>query len=208
MELIKKAACILFAAMVSTTFVKAQDLCVEPGTWSLEAGIAPTSLAGTYSTTEQVFRPFGEIFAVIFTFGLYTPQQSYDKYYTSPGLSLRGGYQINKWLMVTTDLNYGTARAERIKEEGGPVERTDHWKTTSLLPGVHFTYYNKKKWQLYSGLAAGAAYIDCDDDDQASFTFEIIPFGLRFGKKVYGSAELNWGTEFGPSFRGGDGIRF
>ena len=118
MELIKKAACILFAAMVSTTFVKAQDLCVEPGTWSLEAGIAPTSLAGTYSTTEQVFRPFGEIFAVIFTFGLYTPQQSYDKYYTSPGLSLRGGYQINKWLMVTTDLNYGTARAERIKTIG------------------------------------------------------------------------------------------
>ena len=202
------AACIAIAMFAFSSNASAQTRNVEPGTWSLEAGIGPTSYAGTYAVTGEVFRPFAEIFAVIFTFGLYTPQANYDEITCSPGFSLRGGYQVNNWLMVTGDLNYGAARADRKDEENGPVISTDHWKSVSLLPGVHFTYLNRSKWQLYSGLAAGASLLSGDDSDDVYFTFEAIPFGARFGKKVYGSAELNWGSEFGPGFRAGVGIRF
>ena len=208
MKAVRKIALTVLSAFILSNAANAQNLCSEPGTWSIEAGLAPTSFAGTASTTEAIFRPLGEVFAVIFTFGLYTPEENFDEYSSSPGYSLRGGYQINKWLMVTGDLNYGTAKAIRKDEENGPILRTDRWKSLSVLPGVHFTYLNKKKWQLYSGLAAGAALLEQNDSSNIDFTFEVIPFGVRFGKKVYGSAELNWGTEFGPTFRGGVGIRF
>lgn len=208
MKTICKTIIIVLASLLMAGNANAQNYNVEPGTWSIDAGMGPISAAGNYAVTGAVLRPFAEVFAVIFTFGLYKPEENYDEYHTSPGFSLRGGYQVNPWLMVTGDLNYGAARADRKEVENGPTISTDHWKSLSLLPGVHFTYLNKGKWQLYSGLAAGAAFLHEDDGDDVLFTFEAIPFGARFGKKVYGSAELNWGSEFGAYFRAGVGIRF
>ena len=208
-QILRIAAAAALLGCVTLAPVRAQEPFGTPGQWSLDIGVGPTGLAGTHAIGEQVLSPFAQVFAVIFTFGLYQPEKSCDEYSCSPGFSLRTGWQAKPWLLVTGELNGSTARADRIKEEGGPVERTDRWQSVSLLPGVLFTYFNRPSVQLYSGAAVGASFLFSDlDDGGLRPTFEIVPFGLKFGRKFYGTAELNWGTEFGATFRAGAGCRF
>ena len=211
MRIFTRILCAVAAlAVLSAGTAQAQERFGEPGQWSLELGVAPIAFAGEHAVAEQVLNPFAQVFAVIFTFGLYKPEKSYDEYHTSPALSVRTNYQVNPWLVVCADVNGGWASCDRIKEENGPVERTDHWKSLSLVPGVRFIYVNKAKWQLFSGLSFGAACLFSDKEDEGGIrpTFEIVPVGVKYGGPVYGHLELNWGSEFGVSGLAGIGFKF
>lgn len=210
MKLFPKMICALAAFALLSAPLRSQERFAQPGQWSMDFGIAPIAYAGEHAITEAALNPFAQIFAVILTFGLYKPEKNYDEYHTSPALSLRTNYQINSWLVVCADVNGGWARCDRIKEENGPVERTDHWQSLSVVPGVRFTYVNKPKWQLFSGASVGAAFLFSDKEDEGGVTptFEIVPVGVNYGGPVYGHLELNWGTEFGATLRAGVGLKF
>ena len=188
----------------------AQDRFADKGQWSVDFGIAPFSSASLQAMGDAVANPIAQIFATIFTFGLYEPEKNYDEYHLAPGLSLRANYQVNHWLSVCGDLNGCWARFDRIHEKDGPVLSKDHWGSLAFVPGVRFTYLNRRHVMLFSGLSLGVGYLFSDHGDDAGLfpAFEIVPLGVTFGGRVYGTFELNSGSEFGISCRGGIGYRF
>ncbi len=85
----------------------------------------------------------------------------------------------------------------------------------SLLPYARFTYLNNEMVKLYSSVGLGIginhdanpASHERRSSDEVWPRFQLIPFGITVGKRVYGLAEIGLGTEY-MGYRFGIGYRF
>ena len=115
-------------------------------------------------------------------------------------------YQVLPWLQVGGELS---AYTNSLINAYDPISsnRIFNYTNTSLYltAGVRFIYYQTNFVQLYSGLSVGVrmniesktstlpydSYVPSIEN--VGVAFQATAFGVRFGKKVYGFAELGCG---------------
>lgn len=187
----------------------------ETGQWTVNVYGAVTPNLVWVEAGEGVATVFGEIFATIFTFGLYKPgSNSFARIerQTLPLLGVQAGYQVLPWLQITGDLDYNYAhrRYYRAEEDTAPEKVTTSHRI-AFLPGCKFTYLNKGAFHMYSSVHLGAALrqdiVNGEKDNKVLFAHELGLLGFHFGKKVYGNLELGVGSEY-TGFKVGVGCWF
>ena len=123
-----------------------------------------------------------------------------------PPLDLRYYYQVLPWLEVGGEIGAKTYSVMNIYNPNETSPFLNYSNTALFLTaGVRFTFYKTDFVQLYSGLNVGARLnIESQNSTipynsyaphvgSAGFTFQATAFGVRFGKQVYGIAELGYG---------------
>ena len=214
----KKAFAAVFSAILialsSGVSASAQDYRVD-----LNFGAAwPENLSYT-DAGEGIGYAIGQVFAVIFTFGLYKPTAEYERVESRflPALP---------WLQVTGDVFYHYGKKDSFVKETDTVPgKSVHSNRIALLPGCKFTYLNKGAFKMYSTVSLGPAVnfrqITTTTTDQESgqsvtetvpdnglrFSVQTVPLGFSVGRALYGFADFGIGSEY-TGFRGGIGYRF
>lgn len=134
---------------------------------------------------------------------------------------LHYGFNALKWLRVGGTLLYNGYKTTEYQSNGH--EHTTHFDEIIILGRVDFTYLNRPKVRLYSGLGAGIdlsmdrhfcnGEIQPNEDGETTnliqpfASWNVTVFGAEFGgERVFGLAELNWG--FADVLRVGLGVRF
>lgn len=121
-----------------------------------------------------------------------------------PAFSLTYFYSINSWLMVGAEVYYwgGYVRVhERITDE---YIATAGVTGLSFAPAVRFQYINRKNWGLYSGISAGI-FVNIDGESKLYYdnilenyfrpAVQLTAIGVRFGDRIYGTAEAGIGNK-------------
>lgn len=119
--------------------------------------------------------------------------------------------QINSWFRVGCKAIF---EGQNTKYYNDSTKTTLYNKyftgVTTVMPSVQFSYYNKGIVLLYSGLDLGVMVLWKNDKldggfAQATFAFNVTPFGIRVGKRLYGMGEINIGydslVKFGIGYR-------
>lgn len=189
------------------------------------------AFAGNY-VMNNIGEGFGtalaQVFATIFTFGLYTPSAEYEHQTdnTLPALAIHGGYQALPWLRVTTDIFYhNSTRTYFVKVTDPSPAKIANGNRITILPGAKFTYLNKGVFHMYSSVALGAALdirrlretkADTETGDpvtsdvttpRARFALQTTPVGFAVGRAFYGFLDFGIGSEY-TGFRAGIGYSF
>lgn len=128
------------------------------------------------------------------------------------------GYNVLKWLRVGGSVMYSGWRTETEYSSGNI--HTDRNDELQLMGQVDFTYLNRRKVKLYSGIGVGAnmtfynMYANGqpieEDDAHRMFTpiaaWNVTALGVEFGgERVFGLTEINFG--FADVLRVGIGVR-
>ena len=145
-----------------------------------------------------------------------------SKYFGSYGLQYH--YQCLPWLRAGFKALWeGDSHDVYADKEKTTLKGHSFGHTTALMPGVQFTYLNKRYVQLYSGVEVGLEvmlrqvhYLDgytASNGKQTSLSYtflpaiNITPIGVCFGnERVYGLVEVNVGSD--AIFKGGLGVHF
>ena len=131
----------------------------------------------------------------------------YARRYGTPVLNASYYYQVLPWLQVGVEAGAGMYNVTNLYTDYAHSNKFGSYRNASmyLAAGVRFTFYKTDFVQLYSGLSLGAvlnveSYKGSVDMSSfapsfagAGFTFQATAFGVRFGKRVYGFAELGCG---------------
>lgn len=211
----KKFITVIILSIICLSYAQAQ----KKGHWTANvSGVYAGNLSWS-KTGEDLGTAFGEIFATIITLGLYTPDNggyAYTDTHDYPGLAFQGGYQVLPWLQVTGDVYYHHYAYERYaeKEDAEPTQFNQR-NRIAVLPGVKFTYLNRRVVRLYSLLSAGMGvnFGKRTEDgvvtplNKVNFTAQVVPIGVSVGRKHYGFFDLGVGSEYG-FFRAGYGYNF
>ncbi len=140
-----------------------------------------------------------------------------DKCLTSGVISLDYNIQLRKWLAVGVRMTGAWSRhTEMSSITGKAVSTYDNYSIGSLAY-VKFTYFRRDWISMYSSIGLlGLKYtsIGAPKDFRTVYeyknmtnSYQIAPLGLTVGKKLYGMAEMTFGSEcFGV--RMGVGYRF
>ena len=217
-------SCLL--SMLGTPALKAQDFSGRP--WSIDVSAAyPGNLVWT-GVGEGMAEGIGQVFAVIFTFGLYKPEKEYERSEdaTLPAFAIQGGYQVLPWLQVTGDLYYHNGGKKYfVKAEDLVPGKISSANRIALLPGVKFTYLNKGIFHMYSSVALGPAVrfsettvrktnsetgevtTETTPSTAMRFAFQTTTLGFAFGNAFYGFLDMGIGTEY-TGLRAGLGYKF
>ena len=127
--------------------------------------------------------------------GLYSGYE--DEWMTVP-VTISYYNQILNWMQVGAEVSTMSLCTTEKTWEGSTYA---YYLTTNLyvLGGLRFNYYHKGITDLYSGLSLGAKLMmESTQQDgivavTAGLAFQLTALGVRFGKRVYGSAELGYG---------------
>ncbi|MBP5319075.1 MAG: hypothetical protein J6Y77_06710 [Paludibacteraceae bacterium] len=115
-------------------------------------------------------------------------------------------HEFLPWLSVTGKCLYeGYDNLIYTDKEKTELERKYLTSVVTLMPGVRFTYLNRKYVRLYSSVDLGATYMT-DTDPKWIFAFNVTPIGVQAGNRVYGLAECNLGCD--AIFKVGLGVKF
>lgn len=176
-------------------------------------------LAGGHTTwAEGVFIPQG-----------FSPNDRYRDYRES-GISygtllLQYDYNFRKWFAIST--NVGLDLLHGPLYDGYTHERKG-WQRAwgvDFYPEFRFTYFTRPAVRIYSSIGIGAGLYhnfntgfnrwydsktdsySFDDPWSAIPIFQLMPFGITFGRRFFGFAELQMGTLV-LGGRAGVGYRF
>ena len=222
------------SAGVSARAAEAGELQDAP--WNINVSAGYPGFFSYSGVGEGVGTAIGQVFAVIFTFGLYKPHSEYERVEDSitPAFAIQAGRQVLPWLEVNGDVFYHYAQKKCFVHEAD-VEpqkiRVGH--SVSLLPGCKFTYLNKGVFHMYSSVNIGAGFNHVtvtslktvtttdevsgeehtttetvvDKTPRVRFAFQTTPVGMAVGNRFYGFFDLGVGTEY-TGVRAGLGLRF
>lgn len=143
--------------------------------------------------------------------------------YTSGSFGLGLDYRLFKWLSLSMDASMDVLWQDRYDSYDDTEPTKNHGYSVSLLPGVKFFAVNSPVIRLYGGLSLGLTkYIGYDrlsylyeypngykvyQDDSYDIAYQIVPFGIELGRKLFGFAELGYGSIFAGA-RIGMGYKF
>lgn len=141
---------------------------------------------------------------------------------TTGAISLGADFFIKRWFSVSVDLAatfiwhdmYDAVTDVKVGNETGAA--------LYILPRAKFIYMNRPNVRLYGSIGVGLVkYIGFDKlrytyrteydlvfvDDTLCPTFQMSPIGIEVGRKLFGFAELGYGSMFN-GIQAGIGYRF
>ena len=121
---------------------------------------------------------------------------------------LSAEYSINRSKRFTFAVGgYVNYIWNRVNDYAGRRTGTEIGLSLHVIPTARYKYVSKPAFSAYGSIGLGAM-VGCDDGEFFALpTFQIIPIGITFGRKVYGFAEYGAGfTYLGGSV--GIGYRF
>ncbi len=140
--------------------------------------------------------------------GLYSP--SVGNVVSLGTISLQADLPVKKWFSVPFTVA-GNLVLTSLSDPVNDRIRTIPCGTFSFLAGARFKYMNRPRVNFYSSLNIGIGF--CTDYGMTQYSndgktvvtkyrtyvdampeFQVVPFGVRFGGKVYGIAEIGLGT--------------
>ena len=152
---------------------------------------------------------------------MYCPNGLHPEFYNgnlygTPVLSLSYHYQVKRWFSLGVAASFHTEYQRTYKF----VDDSPTWKERStffaITPIARFDWFRWDFIKLYSSIGMGfGVNIDRDKNltSDASYkrrelgiSFDIVPFAITMGRKVYGFAELGAGSM--GFLRAGVGYRF
>ncbi len=126
---------------------------------------------------------------------------------------------VKKWLTMSVGFGVNHFWKKAYSRLDGSYVRTDNATALYFLPQARFTYFNRKYVRLYSSVSLGLVYYDnmthghlfsdCGEagPNQLNLMIQPVPFGIEVGNKVYGFAELGFGSVW-TGLNAGIGFRF
>ena len=178
----KMVSMVLFCLVVGVSYAQ-----TEPWRWSDKPGSLSITIGSpsTYSLVES--NNLAQLHQGLSYFGSYTI--NYD-------------YNILRWLSVGARGSYEgwQFKGNLLSDEGSAVYSFQNCHRASVLLDVRFTYINREKVQLYSGVGLGISYlfkrVEGEKFNYMMVAGALIPIGIHVGaKNVYALAELGLGTE-------------
>ena len=156
-----------------------------------------------------------------------TLQQLYDQCYDasySMTYSCEFAYHIkNRWDLCAS-MGYATVTVDHFDPFSNEKLNHEDLFTFDIQVGARRYYVAKRAVRLYSQITLGACFMSKSDFwDQLikygdpftpkNLAFQVTGMGITVGKKVIGSLELGWGTDYMqlgilPGFKLGLGYRF
>lgn len=148
---------------------------------------------------------------------LFLPDVYLPTYASFPTISFTYYYAVKKWLHVGASVYFCgqyVSVNDRVSDKRLGISGTTQ---LSIMPSVRFQYFDRRNVGFYSGLSLGVL-VAFDAGDhliyggsntvQCGFAsaFQLTAFGVRFGNKVYGTAEVGFGMK--GWFNVGIGTRF
>lgn len=126
---------------------------------------------------------------------------------TLPTFSLSYYYAFKPWLLVGAEAYYSGIYSPVYEKP--QMQKIGMASTTviSILPSVRFQYFNRRYCSLYSGISFGLFL--AIDHGEHFFTgnpkdavsgmvmpsYQLTAFGVRFGDRIYGTAEIGCGVK-------------
>ena len=170
----------------------------------LELGLS-TEIFPMVSDWVQVSDPMTGLSVMVMQ---YAEQEGYySRRYGTPVLNASYYYQVLPWLQVGAEAGAGMYNVTNLFTDNTTSNKIVSYRNASiyLTAGVRFNFYQTDFVQLYSGLSLGAilnveSYKAAPgmigftpSYSGAGFTFHATALGVRFGRQVYGFAELGCG---------------
>lgn len=102
---------------------------------------------------------------------------------------------------------YLSSAWNKVYQYDGTRKGADVGFGLTIMPTARFKYVNREAFSMYGSAGLGIMAGFFDDEAYIYPTFQLVPLGLTFGRKVYGFAEFGLGTLYiGANI--GAGFRF
>lgn len=102
---------------------------------------------------------------------------------------------------------YLSSAWNKVYQYDGTRKGADVGFGLTIMPAARFKYVNREAFSMYGSAGLGIMAGFFDDEAYIYPTFQLVPLGLTFGRKVYGFAEFGLGTLYiGANI--GAGFRF
>ena len=210
---------------VFSTMLKAQETNLKDYTDNrfeiiVGCGIAP--IAAYYDTGIGVMD--------IWYHGPESVQEMYDRCYDatySPTYSVELAYHLKKRWDISANLGYSTVSVDHFDPLTNQKLNHEDLFTIDVQLGVRRYHVIKNSFRMYTQVTVGVNInsnsdfwdipikynYDGDYPIPQKLGFQITGLGLAFGKKLFGSFEVGWGTEYVilgllPGMKAGIGYRF
>ncbi len=139
-----------------------------------------------------------------------------DDCITSGVISADYNIQFKRWFALGTQINGSvTSHTEMSSITGKEVAGYKSF-AVSALAYARITYMNREYVKIYSAFGLGVRYSQHGDPSEIHYSFptsgfetayQIVPYGITIGKKIYGMLECCVGSET-SGLRFGVGYRF
>lgn len=137
---------------------------------------------------------------------MYTPYEG-AVYMTGP-VSVEFSYHLEKWFSIAGGLYFNGIYSSMIDPVTDQKVSRKSGLSLTVLPVARFYWANFEKCRLYSSVGLGVTSAGYEDMTYVIPAFQLSPFGVTAGKKVFFYAEA---YSFGTQYIGGQlgvGYRF
>lgn len=157
-------------------------------------------------------------------------QEMYDRCYDatySPTYSIELAYHLKKRWDICANLGYSTVSVDHFDPFTNQKLNHEDLSTIDAQLGVRRYHMIKNSFRMYTQVTVGVNInsnsdfwdipikygYDGDYPIPQKLGFQITGLGVAFGKKLFGSFEVGWGTEYVilgllPGMKAGIGYRF
>lgn len=119
----------------------------------------------------------------------------YGDHYTMGNIGAEFSWRAKKKLDLYAGLYFTPFWAKQYGPYADSPVKTKTTVTVSALAMLRYNYKDTENFRLYSSIGLGLLF---DGSRQGSFNtglhLQLVPIGLSFGRKVFGFAELGFGT--------------
>ncbi|MGP1462836.1 hypothetical protein [Tannerella sp.] len=137
---------------------------------------------------------------------------TYDERHYTQALSLSYTQEMKRWLAVGLNVSYSGVFQNRRVSESFLIDDTYRKHRFAFYPTVRFIYLNRPVVRLYSGFGLGFGMESEREFGMREYshrtfvTGQLTFFGVSFGRNLFGSWEIGYGTM--GFLKAGAGYRF
>lgn len=124
--------------------------------------------------------------------GIYAPYEG-DAYMTG-NIGAEFSWHIEKWFTLAGGLYFNALWSTMVDPSDGHAVERKGGVTVSFTPVARFYWANFEKCRLYSSVGLGLSGSFYGDSSYMIPAFQLSPFGITAGRKVFFFAEYSVGT--------------
>ena len=133
--------------------------------------------------------------------------------YMTGVISAEIDFNLKRWFSVTVGVGVNSAFQDLYDPVTGRKTGRNKGAAVTLLPEARFNWLNRGVMRMYSALGVGLG-MDIKRNERLDYTdtgffpvFQVTPFGISLGRKVYWFAEVGIGLQYIGGMTG-VGMRF